>query len=201
MKLHCPFEQELLDAVTARRWPNRPTSSCAATSLAAGCGGRRGIAGRSSRTATAPEAEAVVPAASAVWWRAQIRAREEAARAGGPPAAIVQVLATICAAFGAIALAPAASTSIRGAIATFGGPDARRCPRRPSFSWLLGAAAYTTLPLIARGLVVLRRWSSIWRSMNSVPIPVASWQSQTRQLELRDLGGYWKLGSEATSPA
>ena len=40
-------------------------------------------------------AEAVVPSASAVWWRAQIRAREEAARLAVAPAADRPGIATI----------------------------------------------------------------------------------------------------------
>ena len=35
------------------------------------------------------QAEAVVPSSSAVWWRAQIRAREEAARVATRPDAVL----------------------------------------------------------------------------------------------------------------
>ena len=110
VKLQCPFEQELLDAVTARRWPDRADESL--RSHVAGCAlcaDVAEIAAAFFEDRDCARAEAVVPAASAVWWRAQIRAREEAARLAVRPLLIVQVIATICAAFGAIALAPAAS--------------------------------------------------------------------------------------------
>ena len=156
MKLHCPFEQELLDAVTARRWPDRADESL--RSHVAGCtvcADVAEIAAAFFEDRDCARAEAVVPAASAVWWRAQIRAREEATRLAVRPLLIVQIFATICAAVGAIALAPAAATGIRGAIATMGGPEWLALPRDVSFSWLLGAAAYTTLPLIAAGIWVV----------------------------------------------
>ena len=156
MKLQCPFEQELLDAVAARRWPDR--AEAALRSHVAGCA----ICADVAEVAAAffedrdcARAEAVVPAASAVWWRAQIRAREEAARVALRPLLIVQVVATICAALGAIALAPTASTGIRAALAAIGGTEWLALPRDVSFSWLLGAAAYTTLPLIAACLWVV----------------------------------------------
>ena len=79
-----PFEQELLDAVTARRWPDRADASL--REHVAGCGlcsDVAEIAGAFFEDRDCAQAEAVVPSASAVWWRAQIRAREEAARRRG----------------------------------------------------------------------------------------------------------------------
>ncbi len=71
------------------------------------------------------------------------------------PLLVVQVIATICAAFGAIALAPAASQGIRATIAAIAGTEWLTLPSNVSFSWLLGAAFYTTLPLIAAGVWVI----------------------------------------------
>ena len=117
MKLQCTFEQELLDAVTARRWPDR--AEPALRSHVEDCPVCRDVAEIAAaffEDRDCARAEAVVPAASAVWWRAQIRAREEAARVALRPLLIVQIVATICAAFGAIALAPTASTGIRARV-------------------------------------------------------------------------------------
>jgi len=41
-------------------------------------------------------AHAAIPNASRVWWRAQLRARNEAARAAGRPIAVAQVIALGC---------------------------------------------------------------------------------------------------------
>jgi hypothetical protein len=156
VKLHCPFEQELLDAIAARRWPDRAEPSLgehvAGCSL---CADVAQIAGAFFEDRDCARAEAAVPPASAVWWRAQIRARDEAARLALRPLLIVQVVATICAACGAIALAPAASNGIRASLAAIGATEWLALPPDVSFSWLLGAAAYTTLPLIAAGVWVI----------------------------------------------
>ena len=150
MKLHCPFEQELLDAIGARRWPDRAEPALREHVARCGlCADVAEIAGAFFEDRDCARAEAAVPSASAVWWRSQIRAREEAARVALRPLLIVQVIATICAAAGAIALAPAASQGIRAALAAIGASEWLALPRDVSFSWLLGAAAYTTLPLIA----------------------------------------------------
>jgi hypothetical protein len=156
VKLQCAFEQELLDAVAARRWPDRADEALG--THVAGCALCTDVA----RIAAAffddrecARAEAVVPPASAVWWRAQIRAREEAARVALRPLLVVQVLATICAAVGAIALAPAASHGIRAALAAISGTEWLTLPADISFSWLLGAAFYATLPLVAAGIWVV----------------------------------------------
>ena len=98
----------------------------------------------------------MVPSSSAVWWRAQIRAREEAARvaraaAADLPGARHGLSSPSC----AIALAPAASNWIRGSLAAFGAAEFWTLPSDVSFSWILGAAAYTTLPLLAVGVSVV----------------------------------------------
>ena len=156
MKLQCPFEQELLDAVAVRRWPERADAALrehvAACTL---CSDVAEIAGAFFEDRDCARAEAVVPASSAVWWRAQIRAREEAARIAARPLLIVQAVATIVAAMVAIALAPAASTWVRGSLAALGAAEFWALPRDVSFSWILSAAAYTTLPLIAVGVWVV----------------------------------------------
>ena len=156
MKLQCPVEQELLDAVAARRWPDRvePALRSHVTSCSL-CSDVAEIAGAFFEDRECARAEAVVPAASAVWWRAQIRAREEAARIALRPLVVVQIIATICAAFGAIALAPTASTGIRASLAALGGTEWLTLRSDVNFSWLLGAAAYTTLPLIAAAVWVV----------------------------------------------
>src|SRR5688572_12188585 len=90
----CVREQDVLDAVAAGRWPDRcddelrqhiagcPPCHDAAT-VAAALSEERDVAWR----------ENAVPPSSVVWWRAQIRAREEAAAAAARPIAIAQAVA------------------------------------------------------------------------------------------------------------
>jgi hypothetical protein len=156
VKLQCPFEQELMDAIAARRWPDRADQAlrdhAAACRL---CSDVADIAGAFFDDRECARAEAVVPSSSAVWWRAQIRAREDAARLAARPLLIVQAVATVVAAVVAIVLAPAASTWIRSALAAVGAAEFWTVPRDVSLSWVLSAAAYTTLPLIVVGVWVV----------------------------------------------
>jgi hypothetical protein len=108
----CPYEQDVLDALTSRRWPARcddgmrhHVASCTvcADLVEVACA----LLDESDGERTAP----VVPHASMVWWRAQLRAREDAARAAARPlhAALQVAVACVAAAalFGLIASAPA----------------------------------------------------------------------------------------------
>jgi hypothetical protein len=156
VKLQCPFEQELLDAVAARRWPNRAEAQLREhVPHCALCSDVAEIAGAFFEDRECARGEAVVPSASAVWWRAQIRAREEAARLAARPLLVFQTLATVIVAIVAVVLAPAASTWIRGSLAALGAVEFWALPPDVSLSWILSAAAYTTLPLLAVGVWVV----------------------------------------------
>ena len=156
MKLQCQFEQELLDAIAARRWPDRAEAQLREhVAHCALCSDVAEIAGAFFEDRECARAEAAVPTASAVWWRAQIRAREEAARVAARPLLIFQALATVVVAVVAVALAPAASTWIRASLAALGAAEFWALPRDVSLSWILSAAVYTTLPLLAVGVWVV----------------------------------------------
>ena len=156
MKLQCQFEQELLDAIAARRWPDRADEALRDHVAHCGlCADVAEIAGAFFDDRDCARAEAIVPSSSAVWWRTQIRAREEAARLAARPLLIVQGIATVVAAVVAIALAPMASTWIRSSLAALGAAEFWALPRDVSLSWVLSAAAYTTLPLIVVGVWVV----------------------------------------------
>jgi hypothetical protein len=153
VKLQCPFEQDLLDALATNRWPERAEAGL--REHVAGCGVCSDVAEIAEaffEDRDCARAEAVVPPASAVWWRAQIRAREESARLAARPIAVVQAVATICVAVVSLAAAPTASTWVRQMIAAFGATTWWSMPADVSVSWVLGAAAYTTLPLLAVGM-------------------------------------------------
>lgn len=90
----CEREQDVLDAVSSGRWPARcdeelrvHVDACVLCSdlakVAAAVIGDRDAAGSQAR----------IPSAGIVWWRVQLRAREEAARAAGRPLAFIQGVA------------------------------------------------------------------------------------------------------------
>ncbi len=92
-RFECSREQDVLDALASRRWPARcdaelrdHVASCAlCTDLVA-------VAGALLDEADDLAADALPPA-SVIWWRAQLRAREEAARAAARPLRVAQQVA------------------------------------------------------------------------------------------------------------
>jgi hypothetical protein len=97
MTTECQREQDVLDALSAQRWPDRcgdelrtHVAACAPCTdlvqVAASLLDERELAWRESH----------VPPSHVVWWRAQLRAREDAARAAARPLAFIQgVTATV----------------------------------------------------------------------------------------------------------
>jgi hypothetical protein len=151
---HCGHEADVLDAVAARRWPER--ADAALRDHAAACGvcadaAEIALAFRQDREADAP---AAVPPSSVVWWKAQVRAREDSARLALRPIVLVQTAATMTAAAASLALAPAAAAWVRNGLTSLGGGWSS-VPESLGLSWVLSAAAYTTLPLLAVGAWVV----------------------------------------------
>jgi hypothetical protein len=60
--------------------------------------------------------EAAPPSSAIVWWRAQLRARQEAAQIADKPIAIVHALSIACGAGLALALLGIVLTSLRGSV-------------------------------------------------------------------------------------
>jgi hypothetical protein len=60
--------------------------------------------------------EAAPPSSAIVWWRAQLRARQEAAQMADKPIAIVHALSIACGAGLALALLGIVLTSLRGSV-------------------------------------------------------------------------------------
>ena len=156
MTLHCQYEQDLLDAIGARRWPERADAALREhVRTCAVCADVAEIASAFLDDGDLARTEAKVPSASAVWWRAQVRAREEAARVAARPIALVQTVSTICVAAASIAAAPAASAWVRELVTALGASGWWTVPHEVSLGWILGAAAYITLPLLAVGVWVI----------------------------------------------
>lgn len=92
----CHREQDLIDVLTTDRWPDRCDEDLRAH--VAGCQGCQDLVNVLSPLGdawAASRAEAQLPASGTVWWRAQMRARQEAARAAARPIAIVQTVAAV----------------------------------------------------------------------------------------------------------
>ena len=105
MTIACGREEDVLDALASNRWPSRCDEElrthvhhcpvCAdLAEVAEALVNERDVAWRDAR----------VPPAGVVWWRAQLRAREDAARAAVRPVAFIQGIAASVAVWLAVAL-------------------------------------------------------------------------------------------------
>lgn len=90
----CPHEQELVDLVVSGRWLDGSDEALRAHAAECrACAETLELARLLQDDQKALCAEAPVPSAGAVWWRATIRARAEAARTAGQPITVLQGLA------------------------------------------------------------------------------------------------------------
>lgn len=152
----CDLEADLLDALSSRRWPHAVEPALREHVHTCGiCADVAEVAAAFFDEREIARTEAPVPPASLVWWRCQLRAREESARLAARPIALVQAAATICVAVASLAVAPAASTWLRQLIAMLGATGWSSLPDSFSMAWVLGAAAYTTFPLLAVGIWIV----------------------------------------------
>lgn len=96
----CPRENELWDAIAAGRWPaTAPLDLRVHVESCAPCREFAEVATAVQADAARSRLRAAPPSSAIVWWRAQMRARQEAARAVDRPITIAQALA-ISAGFG-----------------------------------------------------------------------------------------------------
>jgi len=89
-----------------------------------------------------------VPPPSVVWWRAQIRAREEAARTAIRPIAVAQAIAVACLVAAGIALMPFAWPSIAAAVQSVNGAVDWIAPRAAAVSNVFALVTGTGLPIL-----------------------------------------------------
>jgi hypothetical protein len=96
----CEFESEVLAAVLEARWPERADAELRAhASTCAICSDVAAVGAALEEDRETLRAEAALPEGGLVWWRAQLRARREAAKVAGRPITVAQVL-TLAAAAG-----------------------------------------------------------------------------------------------------
>ena len=92
----CPHEPDVIDALTTTQWPEQCSDELQAH--VAACDNCRTLVAALTPLGEAwldTRAAAHIPASGMVWWRAQMRARREAARAAARPMTIVQAIAAL----------------------------------------------------------------------------------------------------------
>ena len=93
----CPREQDVLDALVTERWPDRTDADL--RTHAAGCTICRDLivsVGPILSDRVDLSNEGHVPSSGAMWWRAQMRARQEAVREAARPVAIAHIVGFVC---------------------------------------------------------------------------------------------------------
>jgi len=94
MKIECEREQDVLDTLAAQRWPARCDDDLRAHVGTCGiCADLVEVAGALLDDHDITYQDARIPPSGIVWWRAQLRAREEDARAAARPIAFIQGVA------------------------------------------------------------------------------------------------------------
>jgi hypothetical protein len=98
-RVECEFEAEVLAAVVEGRWPERADRELRAHAEACGiCADVAAVAAAMDADRDDLRTAAALPDAGRVWWKAQLRARREAAKVAGRPITAAQVLALASAA-------------------------------------------------------------------------------------------------------
>jgi hypothetical protein len=97
MTSECEREEDVLEAVTSDHWPDRcPAELRSHVESCALCRDLVDVAGAFQLDHERASRDARVPPSSVVWWRAQLRAREDAVRRAARPLGFIQgVAATV----------------------------------------------------------------------------------------------------------
>jgi hypothetical protein len=102
--IECPQEQDVIAAVMSRRWPDRCDANLRAHVGACSiCRDVAEVAVAFGADQDAFSEDTKVPTAAHMWWRLQMRARQDAARAARRPIAVAQ--AFVAAAIGGLGVA------------------------------------------------------------------------------------------------
>jgi hypothetical protein len=129
----CPFETDLWNAIASGEWPEGADTSLRTHVVqCAICRDVELVASNLHLDARAIRTEAAPPSSAIVWWRAQMRARQEAAAAANRPITIVQAIAIACAAGLALGLIGTVAAWVRGSAGWFSG-------------WTVSASSLTAL--------------------------------------------------------
>jgi hypothetical protein len=104
-RAECPREQEVLDALSSNRWPDRlgddlwqHVEGCAF------CKDLGLVAQALSADFSTAIQQARIPSAGLVWWRAEIRARQDSIQTASRPITLAHYIGVACAGLVALAL-------------------------------------------------------------------------------------------------
>jgi hypothetical protein len=152
----CEFESEVLAAVVEGRWPERADTELRThASTCSICSDVAVIGAAIDADREALRAEAALPDGGLVWWRAQLRARREAAKVAGRPITAAQVLALAAAAGLAGACFGATSAWFQAALARVAA-SVQALPVETLLAehWAVAVAAAAVLLLVPAAVVL-----------------------------------------------
>jgi hypothetical protein len=96
--IECPRESDVLDAIDSRRWPHRVSRELADHVAACEiCSDVLAVATAMREDQKATWQEAGIPSSGQVWWRAEMRARQQAMRDASRPITIAYGVAAVAA--------------------------------------------------------------------------------------------------------
>ena len=118
--VECCHEDDVLDALTSGRWPDRIDESLRAhVASCAICADIVDVAGAILEGRHDNVSDMRIPSSAVMWWRAQMRARQEAAREASRPITIAQIVASISAVALVVASVVALSPWVAGVLGTW----------------------------------------------------------------------------------
>jgi hypothetical protein len=141
----CIREQDVLDAVTSGRWDDGLRAHVVGCTI---CRDLGTIFAAMSDERDAAWQQATVPPANVVWWRAQIRAQEEARRAAERPIAVAQGLAVACCIAAVLLLVPFVMPAVRGVAASATDVAAWLAPRASAVSSAFTLVTGMVVPIL-----------------------------------------------------
>ena len=152
----CPRETELWDAIAAGRWPDAADATMRAHVVScAACRDLALVADSLRRDARDVGRAATPPTSAIVWWRAQMRARQEAAQVADRPITVVHALAIASAAGLLLGLTGSVAVWLRGPVSWLGAWSASAASAATQLAaidfsnrWVLLPAALIVLSLV-----------------------------------------------------
>lgn len=146
--VECDREQDVLDALASGRWPDRSDAELRVhIRLCAICADLVQVAAALQHEHACAWREAQVPASGLVWWRAQLRARAEAARTVARPITVAHSVGGACIVGVAIAVLRSVWPSLQGWMAQFDVSDVAPSLNASILSWVLQGGLPLTLAL------------------------------------------------------
>ena len=143
--MECPRESEVLDALASARWPERVEAELADHVASCGvCQDVLTVASAMQADHGAAWKEANVPSSGQMWWRAEMRVKQDAVREASRPVAVAQGVAAVLA------------LSVAAAAGWFAWPTVRAFAATLSFAQMPALASPMFIPLaVAMGALLV----------------------------------------------